>query len=322
MLSRAKRGNPAGLPGVRCDMRHRSGLVALLLVASLAAGCRALDIGTGSQQPFPSLDGSIPHAEGDAVLLRVEHRGGFVPYEYHLTRVAHFSLHGDGRVIVTGAVPAIYPGPILPPLLERRLTEDGVQRVLRAALDSGALERSATWDGAAQFVADAADTVFTLRAGGREVVVSAYALGIGGDLSQLTAEERDAHEALSDLAAQLTDLESWVPASAWTDDGWSPYAPDAIRLVTRNADDDAESQDGISPRIEPWPLPGDPAGFGEPTGVEGWRCGVVTGANADAWWDALADADQLTRWRGGGHRYAVMPRPLLPDEPADCEPAV
>jgi hypothetical protein len=255
------------------------------------------------------------------VLLRLEHRGGFVPYEYHLTRVPHFSLHGDGRVIVTGAVPAIYPGPILPPLLERRLTEAGVQRVLRAALDSGALDRSATWDGAARFVADAADTVFTLRAGGREVVVSVYALGIGGDLSQLTAKERQAHEALSDLAAQLTDLESWLPASAWADDGWDAYRSDAIRLVTRNADGDPKSQDGISLRIEPWPLPGDPALFGDPTGVDGWRCGVVTGTDADAWWDALADADQLTRWRGGGHRYAVMPRPLLPDEPQSCEPA-
>jgi hypothetical protein len=196
-----------------------------------------------------------------------------------------------------------------------------VQRVLRAALDSGALDRSATWDGAAQFVADAADTVFTLNAYGRVVTVSVYALGIGGDLSQLTAKERQAHEALSDLAAQLTDLESWLPASAWADDGWDAYRSDAIRLVTRSADGDPKSQDGISLRIEPWPLPGDPARFGDPTGVDGWRCGVVTGTDADAWWDALADADQLTRWRGGGHRYAVMPRPLLPDEPQSCEPA-
>jgi hypothetical protein len=303
-------------------MRHRSALVALLVVVCLAAGCRALDIGLGGS-PAPSGshgDGAIEHEGGDALLLRVEHRGGFVPYEYHLSRVPHFSLYGDGRVIATGAVPAIYPGPLLPPVLERRLTEDGVQLVLRAALDSGALERSATWNGAAQFVADAADTVFTLNAGGRQVTVSVYALGIGGDLSTLKEVERQAHEALGDLAHRLDGLDSWLPASAWVDDEWTPYREGPIRLVVRQADDDAP-QDGISLRVEPWPIAGDPAGFGEPTGADGLRCGVVTGADAEAWWAALSGADQVTRWKGGGHRYAVTPRPLLPDEPADCQPA-
>jgi hypothetical protein len=302
-------------------MRHRSAIVALMVVASLAAGCRVLDIGLGGS-PAPSVsqtDGAIEHAGGDALLLRIEHRGGFVPYEYHLSRVPHFSLFGDGRVIVTGAVPAIYPGPLLPPVLERRLTEEGVQLVLRAALDSGELERSATWNGAAQFVADASDTVFTLNADGREVTVSVYALGIGGDMSALKEVERQAHRALGDLADRLDSLDSWLPASAWAADEWTPYREGPLRLLIRQADDDAP-QDGSSPRIEPWPIAGDPAALGEPTGFDGWRCGVVTGADAEAWWAALSGADQLTRWKGGGQHYAVTPRPLLPDEPTACQP--
>jgi len=301
-------------------MRHRSALVMILVAASVfLAGCRAFDVGHGgSPSPSPG-DGAVPHDDGDALLLRIEHRGGFVPYEYHLTQAPGFSLHGDGRLIVTGAVAAIYPGPLLPPLLERRLTEEGIQLVLRAALHSGALDQDATWNGAAQSVADAADTVFTLRAGGHEVLVSVYALGIGGNLPGLSEDERRSHEALGGLQARLTDLESWLPATAWLDGGWQPYHPDAIRLVTRNADNDAPSQDGIELRLEPWPLPGDPARFGERTGVDGWRCGVVTNTDAETWHAALARADQLTRWTGGGHRYAVTPRPLLPDEPAGCE---
>lgn len=309
-------------------MRHRSSprVLALLLVVVALGGCRALDVGGGgSHPPSPSPspeDGAIPHEGGGALLLRVEHRGGFVPYEYHLTRAPHFSLHGDGRVIVSGAVPAIYPGPLLPPLLERRLTEEGVQMVLRAALDSGALDASATWNGAAQFIADAGDTVFSLRAGGRDVVVSAYALGIGDDIGDLSREERDARRALNDLQGRLTDLESWLPASAWEDAGWQAYRPDAIRLAVRYADGDPPAQDGIPLRTERWPLAGDPAQFGTPTEHDGWRCGVVTGRDADTWWKALGAADQLTRWVGGEHQYAVHPRPLLPDEPADCQPAV
>jgi hypothetical protein len=45
---------------------------------------------------------------------------------------------------------------------------------------------------------------------------------------------------------------------------------------------------------------------------------VVEGPEVVTWYAALEAGDQLTRWTGGGHRYAVAPRPLLPDEVADC----
>jgi hypothetical protein len=254
-------------------------------------------------------------------VLRIEHRGGFVPDDFHLTRLPTFTLLGDGRVIVTGAVPAIYPGPLLPPLLERRLTEAGVQAVIRAALDSGQLDADAEWRGAANFVADASDTVFILDAAGRRVTVSVYALGLGeaGDWG-LKKPERDAHDALLELSGKLTALDSWLPAGAWSDAGWQPYRADALRLVVRPADGDAPGNDGLALRIEPWPLPGDPAEFGERAEMPGWRCGVVTGADAEAWYAVLDEADQLTRWEGGGHLYQVTPRPLLPDEPPECGP--
>jgi hypothetical protein len=296
--------------------RSGAGLVLLATVVALT-GCRGLPIGPGGS--VAPTDGPIPHPGGDALVLRIEHRGGFVPYEYHLTRPPQFTLLGDGRVVMAGAVPAIYPGPILPPLLERRLTEDGIGRVLRAALDSGALDESATWTGAAQHVADAADTVFTLRADGREVIVRVYALGIGVDLPDLPDAERRAHEALRELERRLFDLESWLPAGAWADDEWQPYRAEAMRLVVRNADGDADTQDGLPLRVLPWPVAGDPARFGDLVEMEGWRCGVVIAAEARAWYEALGEADQLTRWVGGGHRYAVVPRPLLPDEPRTCE---
>jgi hypothetical protein len=64
---------------------------------------------------------------------------------------------------------------------------------------------------------------------------------------------------------------------------------------------------------------GDPSSFGAPTAMDGWTCGVVAGAEVGTWYAALEAGDQLTRWTGGGHRYAIAPRPLLPDEVAGCE---
>jgi hypothetical protein len=295
-------------------MRRRTLIVlALAAIVVLLPACRYLGTGTD-----PTDDGRIQHAGGDALLLRYEHVGGFVPAEYHLTRVPVFSLLGDGRVIVTGAVPAIYPGPLLPPLLERRLSEAGIQRILRAALDSGVLDESADWRGAASHVADAADAVFTLNVEGRSVRVSVYALGIGEGTFGFSDEERAVHGALGELAGLLAAPDTWLPEDAWLDE-WHDYRADALRLVVRNADADAEVQDGIGIRVVPWPVAGDPARFGEPTSMDGWSCGVVEGADVAAWYAALEAGDQLTRWSGGGHRYAVSPRPLLPDESAGCD---
>jgi hypothetical protein len=92
--------------------------------------------------------------------------------------------------------------------------------------------------------------------------------------------------------------------------------------VARNADADQPGTDELPSRTVPWPVPGDPAAFGAPAEMDGWRCGVVGGPEAEAWYAALEEADQLTRWIAGGHRYQVWARPLLPDEPLDCAPLI
>jgi hypothetical protein len=196
-----------------------------------------------------------------------------------------------------------------------------VQSVLRAALESGQLDADAEWRGAAQFVADASDEVFILNADGRRVTVSVYALGMvdGGEVG-VSETERAAHDALAELSGKLQSLDTWLPADAWADDEWRPYQPDTLRLVVRNADGDVPGTEGLPFRTEPWPVPGDPAMFGAPAELEAWRCGVVSGPEAEAWHAALDGANQLTRWIGGGHRYQVWARPLLPDEPAGCDP--
>lgn len=238
------------------------------------------------------------------------------------TNLPAFTLLGDGRVILPGAQSAIFPGPALPPVLVRQLTEDGVQTILNAVAASGQFATSAEWRGAQNFVADAADTVFTLNADGRTVTVSIYGLGTlmpGDEPPNFPAVEKPVHQALGQLLERLSALDTWLPVTAWAaDQTWQPYVPNGLRLLVRDADADPPDNSGIANQELPWPTAADPATFGDATAFGEFRCGVVTGEDADAWHEALSNANQLTRFVADDHRYEVSGRPLLPDEAAEC----
>jgi hypothetical protein len=92
-------------------------------------------------------------------------------------------------------------------------------------------------------------------------------------------------------------------------------------LLVRNADGDPPDDTGIGITKVEWPVAGDPEAFGEPTTLEGYRCGAVTGDDAASWLAVLSESNQLTRFTGDGHVYEVKVRPLLPDEPETCPEA-
>ena len=68
----------------------------------------------------------------------------------------------------------------------------------------------------------------------------------------------------------------------------------------------------------PWPGSSGPASFGSPSGIEAYRCGVVSGEEAATWYAALSSANDLTRFTHGDQRFQITPRPLLPDEAQEC----
>lgn len=288
------------------------GLIAGLAALVLLAGC--------GQLSQPSGGGTVVHPGGTAVVIRIEHTGGLVPYETLFTSLPSFTVVGDGRVIVQGPVADIFPGPALPNVLVRRLTEEGIQSLIFRVSETGLFEESQSFSAASEFVADAHTTVFTLRADSREIVVDAYALGLLTDLDEVPPNVSEgeivAHQALTALEGDLLDLESWIPADDWADAEWQPYVPTAFRLLVTNIDD-------IEPLPEegepiPWPGSTPPDEIGELSSVQGFRCGLVMGDEAATWYAALQQATQATRWLHDGHEYRVTPRPLLPDEVLDC----
>lgn len=288
------------------------------LAITLLAACSLRPGGSTGPSAEPS---GIAHPSGDALVLRVEFSGGFVASSFLYTSFPAFTLTGDGRVIVPGPQIAIFPGPALPAANVRRLTEDGIQAVLNEVIGTGLFAKSVELLAAQNFVADVGDTIFTLDAGGVEVRIRVYGLGVfdsPGTYPGVTADELAANRTLSQLLQHLGNLDATLPATAWADAAWQPYQPEALRLLVRNADADAPDESGIGNGLLDWPVDSDPATFGDLTSDGVQRCGAVSGQEARDWYAALGSANQLTRFVKGDHRYQVTVRFLLPDEPLEC----
>jgi hypothetical protein len=277
-------------------------LAAALTLGLLAAACGESEGGGGGGG-----GGTIEHPTGsDELVLRWEYSGGFVPYEYLVSRIPSWSMYGDGRVIVQGPMIEIYPPPTPPSLLVTRLSEDGVQAILAAAQDAGLMDGDASYDYVC--VTDAATTVFTTNANGTSSVVTAYALDVTGGTCQGSDDE--ARQALADLQASLGDL-TWLPEGSVGAE--EPFDYEEMRIYVLPYQGEPE----LPQQPVAWPLSPGLDAFGDEQGAEGLqgaRCGVVSGPDLDTFLQAAEGANELTPWTSGGGEYRLILRPLLPDE--------
>ena len=298
-------------------------------VLILLAACAVPGGGSPATSP-PASNGSggsvdIEHPTGSEPVLIVDSTGGFVPVQFMATRLPVFVLLGDGRVIVQGAQTLEFPGPALPALIERTLTEEGIQEVLRGVEDTNLFTADLELNGAQGVVADASNSVFILNAGGREVTVSVYGLGaLLPDMEPapgMTSGEIEAHRILGQLNDGLLTLDTWLPATAWETEGWQPYEPEALRLYVRDVTSEPVEGGDLAEQVREWPTDDDPAAFGveEAFFGDGTRCGVVDGELGALWLEEMNAANQMTLWTDDGERrFSVMARPVLPHEDPAC----
>jgi hypothetical protein len=313
-------------------------VVLVLLSACATTGGSPGDSGGGGSGSPPDASGSeepatggIEHPTGaDEPILVVEETGGFAMIQMVAVRVPTFALYGDGRVIVQGLQTLEFPGPALPPLIERTLNPDGIQAVLEAVEDTELFTADLESKGAMNFIADATDTVFRLNANGRQVTVSVYGLGLldpefGGNFEGIEPAEIEAHATLSQLRDALMAIDTSVPADSWEAEGWQPYEPEAFRLYVRDVTGEPIEGGDLPGRVREWPTEDDPAAFGEeePLFGDGSRCGVVEGEAAAAWLEELNASKQDTLWSTDGeNRFSVLVRPLFPGEEIACPQVV
>ena len=244
-------------------------------------------------------------------------RGRHAAVRHDLQPAAAAHARRRREVILQGAQIDIFPGPALPAVQSRRLSEAGLQLILERIAATGFFAESATFT-EESLAFDAPLTVFTLHADGREVIVKVGALGMYRDAGEMapnmTERERQAHLTLAPAPRQPAPIDQLIPASAWEETDWHDYRAESLRLLVANVDGEPRGPSG-SPAAS---SSGPPTGTRPPSATrtrssEGARCGVVEGADAATWYEVLAQANQLTRYSSGrshlpGHPPSGAPR--------------
>jgi hypothetical protein len=257
---------------------------------------------TTAVTPSPTT-GAISHpTEPDAVVLRMEQVGGFVPMEYNAVRLPQFTLYGDGTVIYQGPPPPFDPGAHREPLRKATMTEEQIQALLAYALGRGGL-----LDARAHYphplVADAPSTVFSINAGGADKKVTIDALEEGEPTAPDDVAERRRFGQL--MTTLSTFGEAVVSGEAVAAGEYEPVAYRAA--VVEAAGAQGEMRDWPWQDLSPDDFLADQQG--------GFRTADLTPEQARA----LADDPRggvLAVIVTGPDRapYTISMRPLLPDE--------
>lgn len=200
-------------------------------------------------------------------MLRVFDTGGLVP-PGEAFKLPSLSLYGDGLLVLPGK-----------PVVHRRLTVDGVRRVVQAAVRAG-LDRKQDF-GSPQIL-DAPVSFFTLVTGERLVTAVVAPFILDGE----NAAQSEARRRVNTFRKALNDLDSWLG-------------------------------DDIGPAIVPEPGPHLAVGY--QTGEQGpsaqWpfddlrpgQCQVLSAEQV-----RVLGGNVL--WLSGDNVFRVVVRPLLPDE--------
>ena len=283
---------------------------ALLLAAlSLVAAC----VGSaGAVAPRPSPSGGPD--DPDRPVFRLGWEGGFVAPDTILGRLPLVVVYPDGRVISQGPQLAIYPGPLMPNLVERTLSADALARLVELARNTGLLQ---TVHHDFPGIADAPDTVLEIELDWKTYRFSAYALAEGEgetDIEPGPGGLDDAAIAGRAALRSFIDALTAIPSGDWVDEEHA-YVPAVLRVFAGKAAIVPNSElPGEQPAIE-WPLADlATAGTDQANPAIDVRCQVIEGEELATVLPLLVDANALSTFASEGELYRHIVRPLLPCE--------
>lgn len=282
--------------------------VVVIVACTTGPGSSTGPTPSASTPPAPSSSPSV----SSELILRVANEGGFIAPGVLRAGLPTVSVYADGRIVTQGAVPAIYPGPLVPPLVYRSVGPDGAGAILKAAEAAGLTGADALYPGGP--VADAPQTVFTVVHDGGRTVSRFNALGIGASPDPSSS---DPSARVPAAAMALLDRLMGTDTFGGTASDGGVLVPDGYRLFVSPGAPEASDPSLSRPPVA-WPLPTPLAAFGEadPRGVDGARVGVIVGADAATLRPILEAATQITPFTSGGKPWTIVVRPLLPDEAA------
>jgi hypothetical protein len=283
---------------------ERRRVLALLAAVPLLALAACGDDGAATPATEPPPDETLPPTDepgyvhptgGDEVVLRIAYEGGFTTPDVVFLRLPTVLVTGD-RVFQQGPVIEIYPGPLLPNIQVRTISEAGIQELLAAADEAGLLEQR-TYDGPDN-IADAPDTVVTLTVDGVTYEHRAYALGFEGPAGVEGDEDRAALQGYVEL---VSDYVTAQPGDVLGPE--SAFEPEEYLLRSFVADDLSGFE--IEPTIETWPADS------SVRLVDAGDCAAVPAA---AFGELFTTATQLTFFEDDGVVYRLAVKPGLPGD--------
>jgi len=284
----------------------------LRLIAMALAGVLLVACGASAPSPSPSPQ---PDPPSDALVRLRLTTVQALPPAATFGWLPQLVITLDGRVLSGGAVPAIFPGPLVMPVTERQLSAAGWSRLVDAARAAGLLGGNRDFTGG-QLPPGSQATAL-------EIVADGQVYELTGDASRqivcITAPcnaPPGTPEAFAGFVNALTDLGSIVgPENLGPE---HPHQPAGYAVIVGPEPDDH----GLPQREIAWPLAAGLAGFGKPLrdGSAG-SCGSITGPGVALVRPAFSAATQITPWRDpvDGSLHGLVVRPLLPGDGDPCE---
>lgn len=277
-----------------------------LVVPAIAAAMLAACAGTS---PLPTPEPTPP---GEAkALLRVTQIQALPP-QHAFTWLPSIVITLDGRVLSAGAVPAIFPGPLVSPIIERRITAAGWAKIVAAAREAGLLTGASDFTGG-MMPPGAGATRLEIVADGRVHTLTGDPSRVMVCITTPCVPQPGTPEAFGGFMTNLSDIGTWLRGDLGQE---GVHSPAGFAIIAGPPPD----QQGLEQPPIAWPFADGFAAFGKPL-ADGTRCGSVTGDALAALRPAIGAANQLTRWRDpvDGSLHGLIVRPLLPGDGDPCE---
>lgn len=278
-----------------------------VLVPALAATLLGACAGTA---PAPTPE---PTAPPDAAFLLRLTTVQALPPRATFSMIPSLVITLDGRVLTAGGVAAIFPGPLVGPIFEQKLTPAGWAQIVAAARAAGLLSGARDFTGGVMPPGSAV-TRLQLVADGRLYELTGDPGRIMVCITTPCDPQPGTPEAFGGFMSKLSDLASWLGGQLGAA---AVYTPTGYTVIVGPAPD----QQGLEQPILGWPLEVGLAETGKPLADgSGGRCTTVTDRALAMLGPRLTSANQLTRWRDAtGNLRGLTVRPLLPGDGDPCE---
>jgi hypothetical protein len=213
-------------------------------------------------------------------------------------------ITSEGLYLVPGAIPMIYPGPLVGPIFGRQVSDAGRAQIVTWARELGLLDGTTDFTGGQSIPGGVTGTI-ELTVDGSVVTLRGVPGGATGG-----SPAPGSPEAFGELWRRVSSLPDVLPGEVGPE---QPYEPIGYALLVGPP----PAAQGIAGNLQDWPLDAPIATFGAPVADGSVRCGTALGDDAAALGHAFENANQLSQWvqdPDTSATFGLTVRPIVPGE--------